>query len=136
MPTQIELPGGELAPLAPLLAGASYVNLVPGVGADDPRPAGPLSNLFGSRGPEVPLATWTPGEIGLQHGAGPGLVARMALVGHPVPQAWYVVQDHPKRGLVLRTYDTDALEVLGWLREVAELVCPLEITGPWRATVG
>lgn len=136
MPTLVELPEGEPAPLAPLLADARYVNLVPGVEADDPRPAGPLSNMFGLRGPVVPLATWTPGEIGLQHGAGTGLVARLAAAGHPVPEEWYVVQDHPKRGLVLRTYGTDPLDTLRWLRDAVLVVCPLEITTAWRATVG
>ena len=66
----------------------------------------------GARGPTVPLATWTPGEIGIQHAAGQQVVRTLAERGVPVPEEWYVVSDHPKRGLVLRTYQTPPAEVL------------------------
>ena len=132
----IELPGGDVTPLLPRLAGAKYVNLRPGVEADDVPPSrGVLGGLFSSRGPVVPLATWTPGEIGLQHGVGQYVTRFLAEHGSPVPEEWYVVAEHPRRGLVVRTYQFPPEDTLPWLVRAATAVCPVDITGPWRAVV-
>jgi hypothetical protein len=133
--TVIELPGGDVTPLLAHLEGAAYVNLHPGVDAEAVPPASPLGNLFGNRGPTVPLATWTPGEIGLQHMVGQRVTRFLAERGVAVPEEWYVVAEHPKRGLVVRTYQTPAAEVLAWLVRAATATCPLPITGPWHAVV-
>lgn len=131
----MELPDGDVTPLLPHLAGAAFVNLHPGVDAQEVPPSGPVGGLFGSRGPVVPLATWTPGEIGLQHAAGQHVTRFLAERGVRVPEDWYKVAEHPKRGLVLRTYQTPARQVLEWLVQAATATCPLEITGPWHAVV-
>jgi hypothetical protein len=134
----VELPDGDIAPLLDHLDGATFVNLHPGVDPDEapPRPSqSPLGNLFGNRGPVVPLATWTPGEIGLQHMVGTRAVRFLAERGVAVPDEWYVVADHPRRGLVLRTYDTPVADTLRWLVRAATATCPLAITGPWHAVV-
>lgn len=131
----VELPDGDVTPLLGALEGAAFVNLHPGVEADPAPPSKPLGNLFGARGPEVPQATWTPGEIGLLHRSGPRVVRTLAEAGVPVPETWYVAQDHPKRGLVVRTYDAPVDEVLRWLVQATEALCPLPITRPWQATV-
>lgn len=131
----VELPGGDIAPLLERLDGAVFVNLRPGVDADDVPPRSGLAQLFGNRGPTVPLATWTPDEIGLQHMAGQRAVPFLADRGIEVPDEWYVVSDHPKRGLVLRAYDTSPDVTLRWLVRAAIATCPLEITGPWHAVV-
>lgn len=131
----VELPDGDITPLLDRLDGAMFVNLHPGVDAVDVPPRSGLTHLFGNRGPTVPLATWTPGEIGLQHMAGQRAVAFLADKGVAVPDEWYVVSDHPKRGLVLRTYDAPPDVTLRWLVRAATVVCPLEITGPWHAVV-
>ena len=98
----LELPDGDITPLIEHLDGAAFVNLHPGVDAHEVPPRSSLAHLFGNRGPTVPLATWTPGEIGLQHMAGQRAVRYLAERGVAVPDDWYVVSDHPKRGLVLR----------------------------------
>lgn len=131
----MELPDGDVEPLVALVEGASYVNLHPGVDAEPAPASKPLGNLFGARGPDIPLGTWTPGEIGLQHAAGQRVVRRLAEAGVEVPDSWYVVQDHPKRGLVVRTYGTPAADVLAWLVRAVAAVCPLPIDRPWRAVV-
>jgi len=131
----VELPDGDIAPLLNRLAGAVFVNLHPGVDNDEVPPRSGLSQLFGNRGPTVPLATWTPGEIGLQHMAGQRAVRFLADKGVAVPEEWYVVSDHPKRGLVLRTYDAPADVTLRWLVRAATVTCPLPIVGPWHAVV-
>ena len=132
----IELPGGDVTPLLERLEGAVFVNLLPGVdAAEAPPPRSALTHLLGNRGPTVPLATWTPGEIGLQHMAGQRVVRFLADRGVPVPDDWYVVSDHPKRGLVVRTYAAPPGDALAWLVRAATVTCPLEITGPWQAVV-
>lgn len=133
--TVIELPDGDVTPLLPHLEGARFVNLHPGVDADEVPPSGIFGGLFGNRGPIVPLATWTPGESGLQHGVGQRVQRFLEERGVPVPEAWYVVAEHPKRGLVVRTYDTPVEQVLTWLVRAATVACPLEITDPWVAVV-
>lgn len=131
----VELPGGDITALLDHVDGAAYINLHPGVDAAEVPPASPLASLFGNRGPTVPLATWTPGEIGLQHMAGQRVVRFLADRGVPVPEEWYVVADHPKRGLVLRTYDAPPEDALRWLVRAATVTCPLDITGAWHALV-
>ena len=131
----VELPGGDVAPLLQHIEGAAFVNLHPGVDAERVPPRSSLAHLLGSSGPTVPLATWTPGEIGLQHAAGQKVVRFLAEHGVDVPDEWYVVSDHPKRGLVLRTYQTPAEDTLRWLVRAAIATCPLEITRAWQATV-
>lgn len=136
MPTlRLELPNGDLAPLLEHLDGALFANLSPGVDEERVPPRSALGQLFGASGPTVPLATWTPGEIGIQHAAGTRVVRTLADRGVPVPEEWYVAADHPKRGLVVRTYQSPPAEVLDWLVRAATVLCPIPITGPWIAGV-
>lgn len=131
----LELPGGDVSLLLDHLEGAVFVNLSPGVDEDDVPSSSPLGQLFGNRGPLVPLATWTPGEIGLQHAAGQRVARTLAERGCAVPEAWYVVSDHPKRGLVLRTYAAPATDTLPWLVRAVLALCPVPVVGPWQAVV-
>ena len=131
----VELPDGDVAPLLPHVDGAVFINLSPGVDADEVPPRTALAHLVGNRGPTVPLATWTPGEIGIQHMAGQRVTAFLAERGCPVPDEWYVAAEHPKRGLVVKTYAAPAEEALGWLVEACRRLCPLEIVYPWQAVV-
>jgi hypothetical protein len=131
----LELPDGDVTPLLPHLEGAVFANLVPGVDEEEAPTRSPLGQLFGNRGPVVPFATWTPGEIGLQHATGPRVVRTLEERGVAVPEDWYVVSDHPKRGVVLRTYAAPPEDVLPWLVRAATVLCPLPITGPWLAQV-
>lgn len=131
----VELPGGDITPLLDRLEGAVFVNLRPEVDEAEVPVRSGLSQILGNRGPTVPLATWTPDEIGLQHMAGQRAVPFLTDHGVAVPDEWYVVSDHPKRGLVLRVYDTSPEVALRWLVRAATAVCPLPIPGPWHAVV-
>ena len=131
----VELIDGDITALLEHLEGAVFVNISPGVDADEVPPRSGLTQLFGNRGPLVPLATWTPGEIGIQHMAGQRVTRFLAERGCPVPEEWYVVSEHPKRGLVLRTYQAPPEEALRWLVEACRRLCPLEIPLPWQAVV-
>jgi hypothetical protein len=131
----VELPDGDITPLLDHIDGAVFINISPGVDAGEVPPRSGLAHLIGNRGPTVPLATWTPGEIGIQHMAGQKVTRFLAERGCPVPEEWYVAVEHPKRGLVLQTYDAPPAEALRWLVEACRRLCPLEIHYPWQAVV-
>jgi hypothetical protein len=133
----LELPDGDVAPLLALLDDtAVFANFSPGVDRDEaPPPRTPLARLVGNSGPWIPLATWTPGEIGLQHAAGQRVVRTLAERGVEVPDEWYKVAEHPKRGLVLRTYATPPSDTLPWLVRAATVLCPMPIDRPWPAVL-
>jgi hypothetical protein len=122
-------------------AGKGWVNLSPGLDMDDaPSPQSPLGSIFSSRGPTVPLATWTPAQgrepatIGIEHGEGPKAEDMLAETGVPVPEGWRVVQDHPKRGIVVQVPGgTGEDAMLDWLLRAAGVLCAWPRTGEWRA---
>lgn len=131
----LELPDGDTTPLLDHVDGAVFINFSPGVADEVQPPRTALANLMGNQGPYVPLATWTPGEIGIQHAAGQRVAVTLAEAGCPVPDDWYKVSEHPKRGIVLRTYQTPVADVLAWLAIASELLCRLPISKPWPAVV-
>jgi hypothetical protein len=123
---------------------AGWLNLTPGLDMDlPPPPRSPLAALFGARGPTVPLGTWTPRQsrqpatAGIQHPEGPKAVPMLADRGAAVPAGWRVLQDHPKRGLVVAvpegTDRADLDRVLSWLVAATGALCPWPRTGEWRA---
>ncbi|MBI2708866.1 MAG: hypothetical protein HYX34_04140 [Actinobacteria bacterium] len=99
--------------------------------------------LFTSRGPGIPMATWTPparsqrpARIGIEHGTGPKALRRLADAGTVVPEGWRVVQDHPRTGVVIDAPAAAApVDVLDWLLEAVAALCPLSLTGRWHADV-
>jgi hypothetical protein len=125
-------------------AQAGWLNLTPGLDMDVPPPdRSPLASLFGSRGPTVPLGTWTPPQdrrpatAGIQHPEGPRAVRLLTERGAPVPAEWRVLQDHPKRGLVVAVVGGqdrgDLDRTLVWLLFATGALCPWPRTGEWRA---
>ncbi|HEX5947333.1 MAG TPA: hypothetical protein VFY82_13695 [Acidimicrobiales bacterium] len=125
-------------------AGAGWINLSPGLDVDvPPPPRSALASLVGSRGPVVPLGTWSaaqrrePATVGIHHGEGPKAVALLHERGVTVPEGWRRMQDHPKRGLVLvptPASTADELdEVLAWVLRATGALCPVRRTGEWRA---
>jgi hypothetical protein len=132
----VELPGADPEPLLDLLEGARFANVIPGVDAAPPRPQSPLSDLFRARGPDVPLGTWTPDELGIQHATGTKALARLADAGVPLPPGWRKVEDHPRRGLVVRPDPgADRAAAVGWLLRAMAALNPHPVTGPWLAVV-
>lgn len=128
-------------------AGRGWINLSPGLDMDEsPAPQSVFSSVFASRGPTVPLATWTPAQgrdpatIGIEHGEGPKAENLLADQGVPIPEGWRVVQDHPKRGLVVQVpgqspdQPGDPLDaMLVWLLRAGGALCAWPRTGEWRA---
>ena len=125
----------DLAPVLAALSSNGWVNLQPEVDTDAEPPASAtgLFGLFSGRGPAVPFCTWHPGErsVGIQHGRGPKLARSI-----DIPAGWRVVQDHPKRGIVLRVADgTTDSEALTWLVHTAAGLCDVPMLGRWVAEV-
>lgn len=130
----------ELAPAA------GWLVVQPGFDADSTGPTRRTSGFFSSRGPYVPVGSWVPGErtrqgvdytaLGVQHGAGSRVVELLAERGVAVPDGWEVLDDHPGRGLVVAVPPAAPHgDALVWLLEVADHLCPVQLTGEWRATV-
>lgn len=127
------------------MASKGWVNFTPGLDVDVPPPPRPaLGSLFSGRGPEVPLATWSPGNgkrepstVGIEHGRGPRTLDQLADAGIDLPAGWRKLQDHPKRGLVCAvpsTGDEGELDrLLEWLLRATGTLCPIRRTGEWRA---
>lgn len=128
-------------------AHAGWVNFEPSIPVEDvPASGSGAFALFSGRGPAVPLGTWTPPSapkrgrsepamLGLQHGAGSKVKARLAERGHPVPDGWIVMQDYAKKGLVVAVPPTaDEATVVRWLIEAASALSTIPLTG-WRAAV-
>jgi hypothetical protein len=95
--------------------------------------------VFSKRGPAVPLATWTPevtgrrpepATVGVQHGIGSALRARLAGTAAQVPEGWRVVGDHPRRGLVVQVpAGVGDTAVASWLLQVVDLASVVPHTG-------
>jgi hypothetical protein len=141
---------GEVVAEMEAVAGAraGCVNYEPAVEAEDVAAAGSGTfALFSGRGPVVPLATWTPAKtarrgrrepamIGLQHPAGLKAKPLLAELGHPVPDGWFVVQDHVRKGLVVTLPEgVAAADALEWVLRAARLLSTVPLSGQWRAAV-
>ena len=124
-----------------------WVNLQPGIREEDaPPPPTTLGLIFSSDVYEVPVCTWVAGHItrsglaadtvGVQHATGPRVAARLASLGVAVPEGWRWVQDHPRRGLVVRPgLGTLPADQLHWLLAAGTALSGVPLTGRWRALV-
>lgn len=153
LPERIEFTGGDTGAARAALdglvaAGAGWANLFPEVEEDDARAVTPtaVASWFRVPGPPIPQATFiaptegrrgrVPAQLGLTHGVGAVVVPRLAEAGLPLGEGWTVVQDHLRRGLVLRLADpVDTGLVLGWSLRAIEALCPIPVTGGWLAEV-
>jgi hypothetical protein len=131
-------------------AGTGWINLLPGIeeGVVALEPQAGLFAFFGTRAPPVTMATITPPRkgrrdsegltVGLMHPTGAKAVGRLAEVGGgaAVPADWVVLQDHMRRGLVLRTpVHIAEADVIAWCIRAGTALCRADMTGRWRAVV-
>ena len=131
-----------VADLVRALVDGAWVNLVPDIDPElAPPPRGALAAIFSARGPMLPLVTITapetpggPLSVGIEHGAGPRALDRLADADHALPAGWRRVADHPRRGLVLTVPgDADPDEVVDWLVHAAHVLCPIPLPPGWLA---
>lgn len=152
-PERIELTGAAPEAAIDALAGlvaeaAGWMNLFPQVEEDDATAVTPsaLGAMFRASGPPIPQATLIaptngrrgrrPAQLGLSHGVGTRVVRRLAAEEIRVPEAWKVVQDHVRRGVVLTLDDPlDVTRAVTWSLRAAETLCPIPTTGRWLAEV-
>lgn len=125
---------------------SGWVTVQPGFDAEQAPPPRRGSGFFTARGPYVPVGNWVPGErtrqgveytaVGLQHGFGGAVVEWLAEQQIPLPAGWEVLSDHASRGLVVAVPPGEDHEVtLRWLLDAGDRLCPVQLTGEWRASV-
>ncbi|MCC6436447.1 MAG: hypothetical protein IT196_15530 [Acidimicrobiales bacterium] len=101
----------DLAPLARaveqvLRRGTGWINVQPDLDDVDPR-AHSRPSFFSGRGRVVPLSTFVPSsgggehQVGVEHGAGKHAARQLHDAGVAFPDGSRLVQDHPRRGLVI-----------------------------------
>lgn len=124
-----------------------WINLHPQVRPEDePPPRSGLSTLLAGPVQDVPVCTWVAGKrtrqglqrdsVGVQHAAGTRVLARLASAEWGLPEGWTVVQDHPRRGLVVSPApQADKADVVSWMLEVAMVLSAVRLTGDWQAEV-
>ena len=125
-----------------------WINLHPQVRPEDePPPRTGLSTLLlAGAVHDVPVCTWVAGKltrqglqpdsIGIQHAAGERVLGRLASAGLTLPDGWALVQDHPRRGLVVAPASAaDKSSVLSWLLEAGMVLSVVRLTGEWQAEV-
>jgi hypothetical protein len=128
-------------------AADGWINLLPGI-PEEAAPEAPsgLFPMFSPRYPGATMATWFPPHpgrgtrdvqtVGVTHSVGARVRPGLAEVGLDVPEGWRLVQDHPRRGLIVAApAGADHAEVLGWALYVTATVSSLPMTGRWRADV-
>lgn len=152
-PDRIEFPIDARGPVTAALAGlvdegGGWLNLFPEVLEGDVERVTPsaVGLLFRAAGPPIPQATiiapirrrrgGKPGQVGLTHGIGTKVLPRLAGVGVVLPDGWTMVQDHVRRGVVVKVDgDFEPEVVLDWSLRAASALCPVPLTGGWLAEV-
>lgn len=140
-----DTPAEVLAAMTELAPGTGWIILQPGFDPEDDTAVG------AARGASVPGASaakcsWVPGErsrrrpdyvaLGLEHGTGPKVARRLSDLGVAIPRSWAVIQDHPRRGLVVAAPPAAPhRDVLDWLLRAGDVLSSLPMTGEWRALV-
>jgi hypothetical protein len=148
-PEQIEFRYDQWEPVLERMAtmaaaGRGWVNLYPETtehhDADAAEGGGLLAGVFRGRGPAVPMGTWVaatdkaPASVGLSHGARQKVAPVLREAGIFAPGTWKLVQDNPRRGLVVRVpADASPDEILHWLMSAVDQLCPVAVTGHWLA---
>ena len=122
-----------------------WVNFMPEVEPEDEPPAANgITLLLAGAVHDVPLCTWVagtvgrrglqPDSVGIQHAAGARVLRRLTEAGLGLEDGWTLVQDHPRRGLVVvPAPHADRGDVLRWLLRVGETLSTVRLTGQWQA---
>lgn len=121
--------------------GAGWLNVEPDPDDVDPRGAVKPS-VFSGRGRAVPLGTFVAGgsgtehQLGLEHGAGRHAAKQLQEAGVAFPDGARLVQDHPRRGLIIAVpHGTAAAAVSTLLLQMAAELTMVPLGDRWIADV-
>ncbi len=117
-----------------------WVNVQPDLDGIDPRSLARPS-IFAARGRAIPLGTFVPAtqpggehQLGVEHGAGRHAADQLRGAGVVFPTGARLVQDHPRRGLVIAIPDGTAMsEVATLLIDIVTELTAVVIGDRWIA---
>lgn len=125
-----------------------WINFLPGLaeGAEVDAEGPGLFPMLSPRHPGVTMGTWFPPRggrrpraeqvVGVTHSAGAKVVAGLTEAGLGLPADWRVVQDHPRRGLIVAAPGHAPHDrVLDYTLSVTATLCVLPLTGTWQAEI-
>lgn len=130
--------------------GEGWINLSPlpeeGTAPTRQRWLPHLFDLLLDAGPDIPVCTWVPAKrarrglemasIGIQHPSGQRALNRLHQAGLDPPSGWRLVQDHPRRGLVLSApAGADHRVIVEWLVRAGDFLALGPPAPSWLATV-
>jgi hypothetical protein len=123
-----------------------WINLIPKVADDDERPTSlGFFTLLSGGGDSITMCTWIPGvhdhsrrnqsSLGISHLTRHRAATQLYSAAVPIPETWFVEQDHPRRGLVLRIPSEEShAQVLAWALRAVAALRPRPTKG-WRAEI-
>ncbi len=127
--------------------GDGWINVLPSVADDDETSTtiGFFTMLSGG-GSGLVMCSWIPARaerrprapaaLGIAHLVGRRVVGELVEKGRGVPAGWFVEQDHPRRGLVVRVPpDEPHRAVLGWAVGAVAALSSADAALRWRADV-
>ena len=147
MEFRLDEPKDILGYMARLLgAGDGWINLTPKVSDEAETTSLNFLTLFGGGSTGVAMCTWLPEvresrgrnhvRLGISHVTGLRARAQLYSLAIPIPTNWRVVQDHPRRGLVLEVPSEEPNElVLTWALAAVSALNRLDRAGIWRAEI-
>ena len=124
-----------------------WINLIPKVADDDERPTSfGLFTLLSGGGGGITMCTWVPGNLGhsghnqstlgVSHLTRHRAASQLDSAAVPIPETWFVEQDHPRRGLVLRVPPGEShARVVAWALRAVAALRPLGLAKGWRAEI-
>lgn len=121
--------------------GDGWINVRPDPDEVDPRVLGRPS-VFSGRGPTIPMGTFVVGagggehQVGIEHGAGKDVARLLKEAGVAFPSGTRLVQDHPRRGLILAVpTTTPAAELATLILRIASELTSIALTDRWIADI-
>ena len=144
-----EAPAAVLAAMDRLSSALDgWINLLPGLAVEgEVDPNGPgLFPMLSPRFPGATMGSWFPPRggrrpraeqvVGVTHSTGARVVVGLTEAGLGLPHGWRLVQDHPRRGLIVAASAGAAhARVLDYALSVTSTLCVLPQTGTWQAEV-
>jgi len=122
--------------------GSEWITISPWVDQEHLPVTSVLRRMFTARGPKVPEATWfppvkgDPAQLGILHSSGPGALERLNSACALAPEAWRLVSDHSKRGVLFAIHpDSAPKQIIDFAVEAASALAGVPTDDRWIAQV-